>query len=111
MIAAPTEIERIGSTQIKVVWQGGHESVFSNNFLRSVCPCATCNDYRSKRAASRSLHVLPESAATEVFAQSLSLVGAYAIKIQWSDGHDTGIYTWDFLREHCPCNGCREQRA
>lgn len=111
MIPAPESIERIASTHIKVVWPGGHESLFPNNFLRAQCPCATCSDFRLKRAAKRGLHVLPEGTPTSVFAQSMSLVGSYAVQILWSDGHQTGIYTWDFLREICPCEECKKQRA
>ncbi|MCH7923485.1 MAG: DUF971 domain-containing protein, partial [Nitrospinae bacterium] len=35
----------------------------------------------------------------------ISLVGAYAVNMSWSDGHDTGIYSFRFLRELCPHNG------
>jgi DUF971 family protein len=37
---------------------------------------------------------------------SVALVGAYGIKIQWSDGHSTGIYTFERLLESCPCPRC-----
>lgn len=111
VIAAPKEIERVGSTHIKVTWPDGHESLFPNNLLRSECPCATCNDFRRKREAKRGLNVLPQGTPTSVYAQSMSLVGSYAVQIRWSDGHQTGIYIWDFLREICPCEECKKQRA
>jgi ATP-binding protein involved in chromosome partitioning len=37
---------------------------------------------------------------------SVALVGAYAIRITWSDGHSTGLYTYEFLRSICPCARC-----
>jgi DUF971 family protein len=38
-------------------------------------------------------------------------VGAYAIRIDWSDGHNTGIYTFDHLRSLCQCDACRAARV
>jgi DUF971 family protein len=38
-------------------------------------------------------------------------VGKYAIRFQWNDGHELGIYSWDFLREYCPCEACVAERV
>jgi DUF971 family protein len=43
----------------------------------------------------------------DIRAEVVSLVGNYAIKVRWSDGHDTGIYTYEFLLSLCPCERCR----
>ena len=34
-------------------------------------------------------------------------MGHYAIRIDWSDGHNTGIYSYDYLRKICPCEECK----
>jgi len=95
-------------------WQDGHESAYPFDLLRKECPCAACNDQRDKVAVSTgpSLTVLsgPVLKAGEVQATAVSPVGRYAVKFVWSDGHDTGIYAFDYLRGICPCPGCRERR-
>jgi DUF971 family protein len=48
----------------------------------------------------------PETVPDDVVARKLQLVGNYAMRVEWSDGHGTGIYTWEFLREICPCEQC-----
>jgi DUF971 family protein len=48
----------------------------------------------------------PATVPSDVAPEAISLVGAYGIKIRWSDGHGTGIYTFRMLREHCPCGQC-----
>jgi len=103
--ASPTQRE------LRIRWGDGHESVYSFDLLRRECPCALCNDQRSKRAVGRglSLTVLsgPVLQAGEVQATSVTPVGRYAINFVWSDGHDSGIYAFEYLRGLCPCPACR----
>lgn len=100
--------------EMRIRWQDGHESVYPFDLLRKQCPCAVCNDQRDKAAASTgpSLTVLtgPVLKAGEVHATAVSPVGRYAINFVWSDGHDSGIYAFDYLRGICPCPACRAQR-
>ena len=99
---------------LHIRWQDGHESAYPFDLLRKGCPCAACNDQRDKSAASAgpSLTVLtgPVLKAGEVQATAVSPVGRYAIQFVWSDGHDSGIYAFDYLRGICPCAGCRAHR-
>ena len=53
----------------------------------------------------------PASIPGDIRPLSLALVGAYGLKIQWSDGHSTGIYTFERLLSSCPCSGCAAARA
>jgi len=53
----------------------------------------------------------PSTVPDDVAASSIALVGSYAIRITWTDGHDTGIYTYEWLRAHCPCDQCESARA
>ena len=100
--------------EVHIRWQDGHESVYSFDLLRRKCPCALCNDQRSKEAApgGLSLTVLsgPVVKAGEIQVTEVKPVGRYAINFVWSDGHDSGIYSYTFLREACPCMTCRGNR-
>jgi len=95
--ARPTEIKRIGRSEIRILWSDGHRSLYPNHWLRNHCPCALCRE--------RPPHLLPVRAGDgeELHALQIGLVGRYAISIQWSDGHDSGIYSYATLRAACPC--------
>jgi DUF971 family protein len=111
----PSEITVIREKrEVRIRWQDGHESVYSFDLLRKECPCALCNDQRSTQAApgNLSLTVLSGSVLRlgEIQATEVKPIGRYAINFVWSDGHDSGIYSYNFLREACPCPICRGQR-
>jgi ATP-binding protein involved in chromosome partitioning len=92
---------------ILIEWDtAGHEAWFPARALRLACPCAACVDEMSGRAV-----LDPASIRADVRPVSLALVGAYGLKVQWSDGHATGIYTFERLLSSCPCDACRERRA
>jgi DUF971 family protein len=86
----PIKIERVGD-KLRFSWNDGHEDIFSLSFLRRVCPCATCS---AERESGRDAE-LPASAYD---IKEVNLVGNYAIQITWGDGHNTGIYSFDYLR-------------
>ncbi len=87
----PTRIERINGDKLKFTWNDGYESTFTLKFLRDNCPCATCSAEKEE-----SLIELPVSGQYEI--KEINLVGNYAIQITWGDGHNTGIYSFDYLR-------------
>ena len=94
---------------VEVTWADGHASRYSFPYLRDNCPCAMCNDEREKNAK-----VAPSAAALPMFkprvtAKSAKAVGNYAIQIDYSDGHTTGIYSFNHLREICPCEACQRE--
>jgi DUF971 family protein len=97
-----------------IAWADGHSSHFEFPYLRDECPCATCNDERGKKEAFQSLAPgMAPSAVLPMFkpkarAKSATQVGNYAIQIGFTDGHSTGIYSYDYLREICPCEECRK---
>jgi len=94
---------------VEVAWADGHASRYSFPYLRDHCPCAMCNDEREKKAqAGSSAAVLPMY-KPRVTAKGAKPVGNYAVQIDFSDGHATGIYSFGHLREICPCEEC--QRA
>jgi DUF971 family protein len=98
--------------EVRVRWQDGHESVYSFDLLRKACPCAVCNDQRRTPATPGGLDLLsgPVVRAGEIQVTEVKPVGRYAISFVWSDGHDSGIYSYSFLREVCPCPSCRGGR-
>ena len=96
----PVEIGRANQHDVKVVWQDGHVSVYPARALRLACPCAGCVDEMTG-----AVRVIATSVPQDVHPLKIDVVGRYAISITWSDGHNTGIYTFDYLRKQCPC--CR----
>ena len=97
---APSEIRRLGKHGVEIRWSDAHRSEYSNHYLREHCPCASCRE--------RPTHALPVvGSGAELYPIQIGVVGRYAISIQWSDGHDTGIYSYRTLRELCPCSRCR----
>ena len=97
----------VAGRELAVAWGDGHESYFPFDDLRRDCPCATCRARRSAPAPEGPLRVLNAPRAGDTAIRSLMPVGAYAVQIVWSDGHDTGIYAFDALRSACPCPDCR----
>jgi DUF971 family protein len=74
--------------------------------LRLACHCTTCRDELTGREL-----LDPASVPEDIHPAHVSLVGNYAIKIRWSDGHDTGIYTYEYLLSLCSCERCRRART
>ncbi len=89
----PTSIEKAGNDTLRIVWDDGVRSDFHVAALRRACPCASCVDEWSGERTLDPLTVLES-----IRPISIEPIGRYAIKISWSDGHDTGIYSFDYLR-------------
>lgn len=115
----PTSVKVHVSTNagVDITWADGHVSHFDFPYLRDHCPCATCNDEREKKAslgetspAFASSPVLPMF-KPKARATAATQVGNYAIQISFSDGHSTGIYSYDLLRSICPCFACVQPAA
>ena len=91
---------------VEITLSDGHASRYDFAYLRDHCPCATCNDERLKKDQQIAQHgssaILPMY-KPKVKAKSATAVGNYAIQINFSDGHTTGIFSFDHLREICPC--------
>jgi DUF971 family protein len=106
MSAAPREIKRDGTSGLKITWHDGSTRSFSSEVLRRNCPCASCKEQRGDTSHAkpltgrkRSLTVLKSSLDQEIELQQIWGVGNYAIGIKWGDGHDSGIYTFDYLQQ------------
>ncbi|MBT5875364.1 MAG: DUF971 domain-containing protein [Candidatus Latescibacteria bacterium] len=88
--------------RLTVFWDDGQECIYSLADLRKDCPCATCRDLRRELAQSDELSLMTNTSLDpSIEVSGLETVGRYAIQFTWADGHNTGIYTYEFLREHC----------
>jgi DUF971 family protein len=104
----PEHIAISKSKGIKIDWKDGHHSEYGLTYLRDKCPCATCTGAhgtppREPEAAQSGPFQMYKPALKMLSAEP---VGNYAIRIHWSDGHSTGIYSYDHLRSICPCGKC-----
>jgi DUF971 family protein len=105
MTPTPAKLDLKRDEKLTVQWQDGRTCVYPLTLLRSMCPCAQCRTQREGEKTKKSLlTVLPGNYAGPLTVVNAELVGNYAMKITWSDGHDTGIYSFDYLREICPEN-------
>ena len=102
----PVEIQRNDQGAMRVLWGDGHESRYAYADLRRACPCATCREQRAQRQQNP-FQILSTATPHGVEPVQLNAVGSYALNIEWSDGHHTGIYPWDLLRTLCPCPQCK----
>jgi DUF971 family protein len=95
---------------VDIVWSDGHASHYDFPYLRDECPCATCNDERIRKSAGGGAAPAPAAALPmykpKARAQAATTVGNYAIQITFTDGHATGIFSYDHLRSICPCPDC-----
>jgi DUF971 family protein len=90
---------------LTLAWGDGTEATLSLALLRRNCPCASCRENR-KTVASGGLMVLPpDFANVSPVISELNPVGRYALQPVWQDGHSTGIYTYEYLRELCDRQG------
>jgi DUF971 family protein len=99
----PEHVAISKSRGIQIDWKDGHSSSYTLEYLRAKCPCATCTGAHGTPP--------PSSSPFQMYKPALKMngverVGNYAIRILWSDGHSTGIYSFEHLRKICPCPSC-----
>lgn len=105
MTDAPRKLDLKKDRGLTVEWADGTTSYYSVAYLRKMSPSAEMKQLREE-LAKNPLTVLPSSpsSAGPLVALSAELVGTYALRVRFSDGHDTGIYSWGYLREIDPAN-------
>jgi ATP-binding protein involved in chromosome partitioning len=91
--ATPKEIAQKSASELLIRWADGAESVYEVRALRLACGCAACIDEWSGKNT-----LDPASVPADVHPVKIESVGRYAIQIEWSDGHMTGIYPFERLR-------------
>lgn len=102
---SPAKLDLKKDRGLTVLWADGTTSYYSIAYLRRMSPSAEAKQLREE-LASNPLTILPSGTpgGGPIVAEGAELVGGYAIRIRFSDGHDTGIYSWDYLREIDPAN-------
>ena len=93
----PDIIEQISADSLIIIWSDGQKCLYNTKVLRQNCPCAVC---REERDDDNPLKMLKTDLSTIELVE-WKWVGNYAISLKWNDSHDTGIYTYNFLRELC----------
>jgi ATP-binding protein involved in chromosome partitioning len=97
----PISIGQQGPRSLAITWNDGHQSVYDVRALRLACGCAACIDEWTGEER------LDDAAVpADVKPLKIQSVGRYAIQIDWSDGHSTGIYPFRRLRALCRCEAC-----
>ena len=95
MDVQPTNLALEGNF-LRIEWSDGKSVLYDPIQLRQRCPCATCNSERARAAADGKV---PETSGVAVTIAAMEPTGNYAYKITFSDGHSTGLFTLEFLRE------------
>ena len=96
----PDKLELTKSGNLRIAWSDGQVREYAVRELRDKCPCATCREKRNAPPPpATSLPILSAAEAAPLRIAAMSPVGRYAYSIDFSDGHDTGIFTLESLRE------------
>jgi DUF971 family protein len=107
-------VKKSEGTGVEIDWRDGHSSAWNFRWLRDACPCATCHEER-EHTGRQPGQPQPKAPALLVMYEDpprpieVTSVGKYALKFKWNDGHEAGIYSWDYLRRVCQCSDCRLQ--
>lgn len=89
----PTQIIEESDSQLTIKWSDGSETGYNAPQLRRVCPCAGCRDEWTGEK------ILDDAKVSDdLIFSSISIVGRYALNFHFSDGHETGIYSFEYLR-------------
>jgi DUF971 family protein len=97
----PTAIEAEDATNtLDITWSDGHVSRHNIEHLRWLCPCAEC---KGEWGQPGRLQGTTRLTPTQTRLEDVRPVGRYALQPVWGDGHDSGLYTYDYLRANCEC--------
>jgi DUF971 family protein len=101
-VLEPRDMEWLDKGVLGIQWSDGHKGVYPVRYLRQHCPCAACVDEWTgeRRLKAEDVPIL-------IMLQDIESVGRYAFQFKWSDGHDTGIYSYSLLRQLCQCDVCQ----
>jgi DUF971 family protein len=94
----PVQIKIVDKDKIQITWDDNSLTIIHLKYLRDECPCAGCKGetillktYRPPKLTV----ITPEM----YIIKNIEVVGEYAMQITWKDGHNTGIYSWDYVKE------------
>ncbi|MFO0547853.1 MAG: DUF971 domain-containing protein [Polyangiaceae bacterium] len=91
-----------GARVMEITWADGHRSPIPHEILRGYCPCAHCQGHGAD---------IKYVAGGDLDLRDIEQVGNYGLSLRWGDQHDTGIYSFRYLRALCQCDECRPSTA
>lgn len=95
----PIALTRGDDQSLRITWSDGQRRLYRPRELRQACPCATCREKRSQPVDPLALPTLSAIQTQPLSITAMEPVGNYAYAIRFSDGHDTGIFSFALLRE------------
>ena len=89
--------------ELTIAWNDGETCVYAFDLLRNACPCAQCRGGHENMRSEpdEDVFIIPLMDAKATRMRNVEAVGSYAINIEWEDGHNYGIYQWEYLRALC----------
>jgi DUF971 family protein len=93
-----------GARVTEIDWGDGHKAVYPHAILRGYCPCAGCQGHAGTIQ-------FVEANGVQLELEDIEPVGNYALRLQWFDGHGSGLYSYKYLRALCQCDACRPGAA
>ena len=85
-----------------IIWADGHKSIYPLEGLRKACPCVECAGGHANMGQQADAEIFRAPHTNTWTITKLQEIGIYAMQIYWGDGHHTGIYRWEYLRDICP---------
>jgi DUF971 family protein len=95
----PTALSLTPENRLLIDWSDGQRRIYAVRALREACPCATCREKRNQPKDPLALPVLKEVQRQPLTIAGMQPMGNYAYSIAFSDGHDTGIFAFDLLKQ------------
>ena len=93
-----------GGRVTEIDWRDGHKGVYPHEILRGYCPCAGCQGHTGDIS-----FIEPRDDQQQL--DEIKPVGGYALSLKWFDGHESGIYSYRYLRRLCQCPSCVAERG
>ena len=100
---AKVKVKLTQGTGVEIAWKDGLVSAWTFAWLRYACPCALCNEEREKTGRQPG-EAKPKAGGPFALYEApprpleVTPVGKYALRFKWNDGHESGIYSWEYLR-------------
>ena len=94
----PKQVKIFNKDKLKITWDDSAETILSLKYMRDECPCAGCKGETILLKTYRP--PAPTVVTPEMYqVKNIEVVGDYAIQVTWKDGHNTGIYSWDYIKQ------------
>ncbi|MDX9791731.1 MAG: DUF971 domain-containing protein [Candidatus Kapaibacterium sp.] len=93
----PKKIKREYEGLLSVEWNDGFQSTIKLEKLRNECPCADCRE-KKEQSSKKNKFIMPTFQPGKNELKKITPVGNYAVNAVWGDGHDSGIYPWEYFR-------------